>query len=72
MFFEVDGPYQNMIIPAEDSREEGKLLKKRCDMLNNNDGSLAAWSKGIQVEAKRWIGACITILKLVLWKISEW
>lgn len=27
IFFEIDGPYRAMIIPA--AREEGKLLKKR-------------------------------------------
>lgn len=28
IFFEVDGPYLAMILPA--SKEEGKKLKKRC------------------------------------------
>ena len=28
IFFEVDGPYRAMILPA--SKEEGKRLKKRC------------------------------------------
>ena len=28
IFFEVDGPYRAMILPA--SKEEGKKLKKRC------------------------------------------
>lgn len=28
IFFEVDGPYRAMILPA--AKEEGKKLKKRC------------------------------------------
>ena len=38
IFFEVDGPYKAMILPA--AREEGKLLKKRYAVFNE-DGSLA-------------------------------
>jgi len=38
IFFEVDGPYQAMILPA--SKEEGKKLKKRYAVFNF-DGSLA-------------------------------
>lgn len=30
IFFEVDGPYLAMILPA--SKEEGKKLKKRCEI----------------------------------------
>lgn len=38
IFFEVDGPYRAMILPA--SKEEGKKLKKRYAVFND-DGSLA-------------------------------
>jgi DNA polymerase epsilon subunit 1 len=38
IFFEVDGPYLAMILPA--SKEEGKKLKKRY-AASNFDGSLA-------------------------------
>jgi len=38
IFFEVDGPYRAMILPA--SKEEGKKLKKRYAVFNF-DGSLA-------------------------------
>ena len=38
IFFEVDGPYLAMILPA--SKEEGKRLKKRYAVFNL-DGSLA-------------------------------
>ena len=38
IFFEVDGPYLAMILPA--SKEEGKKLKKRYAVFNP-DGSLA-------------------------------
>ena len=38
IFFEVDGPYLAMILPA--SKEEGKKLKKRYAVFNE-DGSLA-------------------------------
>lgn len=38
IFFEVDGPYLAMILPA--SKEEGKKLKKRYAVFNF-DGSLA-------------------------------
>jgi len=38
IFFEVDGPYLAMILPA--SKEEGKKLKKRYAVYNP-DGSLA-------------------------------
>ena len=34
IFFEIDGPYRAMIIPA--AREEGKLLKKRYAVYNFN------------------------------------
>lgn len=36
IFFEIDGPYRAMIIPA--AREEGKLLKKRYAVYNHNGG----------------------------------
>lgn len=38
IFFEVDGPYKAMVLPA--SKEEGKRLKKRYAVFNF-DGSLA-------------------------------
>jgi DNA polymerase epsilon subunit 1 len=38
IFFEVDGPYRAMVLPA--SKEEGKRLKKRYAVFND-DGSLA-------------------------------
>ncbi len=33
IFFEIDGPYRAMIIPA--AKEEGKLLKKRYAVYNH-------------------------------------
>ena len=44
IFFEVDGPYLAMILPA--SKEEGKKLKKRYAVFNF-DGSLAELKVGI-------------------------
>jgi hypothetical protein len=38
IFFEVDGPYLAMVLPA--SKEEGKRLKKRYAVFNH-DGTLA-------------------------------
>lgn len=43
IFFEVDGPYRAMILPA--SKEEGKKLKKRYAVFNF-DGSLAELKVG--------------------------
>ena len=43
IFFEVDGPYLAMILPA--SKEEGKKLKKRYAVFNF-DGSLAELKVG--------------------------
>jgi DNA polymerase epsilon subunit 1 len=43
IFFEVDGPYLAMILPA--SKEEGKKLKKRYAVYNF-DGSLAELKVG--------------------------
>jgi len=48
IFFEVDGPYRAMIIPA--STEEGKLLKKRYAVFNE-DGSLAEL-KGFELKRR--------------------
>ena len=48
IFFEVDGPYLSMILPA--SKEEGKKLKKRYAVFNF-DGSLAEL-KGFEVSGK--------------------
>ena len=46
IFFEVDGPYRCMVLPA--STEEGKLLKKRYAVFNF-DGSMAEL-KGFECE----------------------
>ncbi|KAI9141033.1 DNA polymerase-like protein epsilon [Paraphysoderma sedebokerense] len=48
IFFEVDGPYRAMILPA--STEEDKLLKKRYAVFNE-DGSLAEL-KGFEVKRR--------------------
>ncbi|KAJ8897708.1 hypothetical protein PR048_003058 [Dryococelus australis] len=48
IFFEVDGPYLAMILPA--SKEEGKKLKKRYAVFNL-DGSLAEL-KGFEVKRR--------------------
>lgn len=48
IFFEVDGPYKAMILPA--SKEEGKKLKKRYAVFND-DGSLAEL-KGFEVKLR--------------------
>lgn len=48
IFFEVDGPYRAMILPA--SKEEDKLLKKRYAVFND-DGSLAEL-KGFEVKRR--------------------
>uniref|UniRef100_A0A7E4VKY8 DNA polymerase epsilon catalytic subunit n=1 Tax=Panagrellus redivivus TaxID=6233 RepID=A0A7E4VKY8_PANRE len=48
IFFEVDGPYLAMILPA--SKEEGKKLKKRYAVFNY-DGSLAEL-KGFEVKRR--------------------
>ncbi|KAL0233672.1 hypothetical protein PCE1_002181 [Barthelona sp. PCE] len=48
IFFEVDGPYKAMVLPA--STEEGKLLKKRY-VVFNFDGSLAEL-KGFELKRR--------------------
>ncbi|KAF4531720.1 hypothetical protein B566_EDAN008933 [Ephemera danica] len=48
IFFEVDGPYRAMVLPA--SKEEGKRLKKRYAVFND-DGSLAEL-KGFEVKRR--------------------
>ncbi|KAL0219689.1 hypothetical protein P9112_005342 [Eukaryota sp. TZLM1-RC] len=48
IFFEVDGPYRAMILPA--STEEGRLLKKRYAVFND-DGSLAEL-KGFEIKRR--------------------
>jgi DNA polymerase epsilon subunit 1 len=48
IFFEVDGPYRCMILPA--STEEGKLLKKRYAVIDD-DGTLAEL-KGFEVKRR--------------------
>jgi len=48
IYFEVDGPYKAMILPA--STEEGRLLKKRYAVFNF-DGSLAEL-KGFELKRR--------------------
>lgn len=48
IFFEVDGPYKCMVLPA--SQEEGRLLKKRYAVFNF-DGSLAEL-KGFELKRR--------------------
>ena len=48
IFFEVDGPYLAMVLPA--SKEEGKKLKKRYAVFNF-DGSLAEL-KGFEIKRR--------------------
>jgi DNA polymerase epsilon subunit 1 len=48
IFFEVDGPYRAMVLPA--SKEEGKRLKKRYAVFNE-DGTLAEL-KGFEVKRR--------------------
>ncbi|SPQ99410.1 unnamed protein product (mitochondrion) [Plasmodiophora brassicae] len=48
IFFEVDGPYKAMVIPA--APEEGKMLKKRYAVFNF-DGSLAEL-KGFEIKRR--------------------
>ena len=48
IFFEIDGPYRAMIIPA--AKEEGKLLKKRYAVYNPN-GSMAEL-KGFELKRR--------------------
>jgi DNA polymerase elongation subunit (family B)/Zn-finger nucleic acid-binding protein len=48
IYFEVDGPYKCMVLPA--SQEEGKLLKKRYAVFND-DGSLAEL-KGFELKRR--------------------
>jgi DNA polymerase epsilon subunit 1 len=48
IFFEIDGPYRAMIIPA--AREEGKLLKKRY-VVYNEKGDMTEL-KGFEVKRR--------------------
>lgn len=48
IFFEVDGPYKCMMLPA--SEKEGKMLKKRYAVFNH-DGSLAEL-KGFEIKRR--------------------
>ncbi len=48
VFFEIDGPYRAMVIPA--SREEDKLLKKRY-AIYHHDGSIAE-IKGFELKRR--------------------
>lgn len=58
IFFEVDGPYLAMILPA--SKEEGKKLKKRYAVFNF-DGSLAE----LKVKKKRKTDTALIAVKWV-------
>lgn len=58
IFFEVDGPYLAMILPA--SKEEGKKLKKRYAVFNF-DGSLAE----LKVKKKRKADTALIAVKWV-------
>jgi DNA polymerase epsilon subunit 1 len=48
IFFELDGPYRAMVIPA--SRDENKLLKKRYAVFEM-DGSIAE-IKGFEIKRR--------------------
>ena len=48
IYFELDGPYQCMVLPA--SPEEGKLLKKKY-VVYNEDGSIAEL-KGFEMKRR--------------------
>lgn len=61
IFFEVDGPYQAMILPA--SKEEGKKLKKRYAVFNF-DGSLAELKVSTSLH-------CITFLVVTCCKTDD-
>lgn len=50
IFFEVDGPYLAMVLPA--SKEEGKRLKKRYAVFNF-DGSLAELKGNFVLDMKK-------------------
>lgn len=53
IFFEVDGPYKCMVLPA--SPEEGKTLKKRYAVFNK-DGTLAE----LKVSARPLVDICLS------------
>jgi len=65
IFFEVDGPYRAMILPA--SKEEGKKLKKRYAVFNV-DGSLAELKVLISIQLLN-ICCLNTSLLAVMWPI---
>jgi DNA polymerase epsilon subunit 1 len=48
IFFELDGPYKAMVIPA--AREEGRLLKKRYVVYNHN-GKISE-IKGFEIKRR--------------------
>ena len=48
IFFEIDGPYKAMIIPA--SKEENKQLKKRYAVYNMNNS--IAEIKGFEIKRR--------------------
>lgn len=64
IFFEIDGPYRAMIIPS--STEEGKLLKKRYAVFNEN-GSLAEL-KGFEVKRRGEL-KCLKVFQTQIFKV---
>ena len=64
IFFEIDGPYRAMILPA--SKEENKNLKKRYAVFNH-DGTLAEL-KGFEVKRRGELGL-IKIFQTQIFKV---
>ena len=62
IFFEVDGPYLAMVLPA--SKEEGKKLKKRYAVFNH-DGSLAEL-KGYVIFQDKKFNKKVTVINFIL------
>ena len=68
IFFEVDGPYRAMILPA--STEEGKLLKKRYAVFEL-DGSLAEL-KGFELKRRGELQLIKTFQSQVGRSVGRW
>jgi len=68
IFFEVDGPYLAMILPA--SKEEGKKLKKRYAVFNF-DGSLAELKVGCFVVLRVFLLSKVPLCKMFPFKYSS-
>ena len=64
IFFEVDGPYLAMILPA--SKEEGKKLKKRYAVFNF-DGSLAELK--VRTGSSCWKAVVIGVFPSEKWNV---